>query len=374
MLKHFQAILLILCSFCGYADNIEEDKLISAVSDALVYLDDYTIDEDAENINLQLSNEAVGYINQFLETQNNIINSSTLYLRKIRAQALIKINFKRYYIQDGQIEAPNSNAAPLNEEEVKTALADIDLVLADTPDDTIARRAASAASVLINDDKRSNQYYDICADLKNPACMNIAGYYAFYGVKQAKQNPQRAIRLHTETYQTGTRAGCAGFYSAKQLSDIAYFTEFDTGDSWQNWLKKAYELYPALKKRFNKAVPCVGPMTVIQEYIMFLGDKQKKPELLTQALSFELNQEQKALVQALQNTTNLNQPVDYFYSAKPESKQCFTGQLLLMFAALSNDPKLVEIQSRNFQTLDRVHCEEQYYLVTQAKLIARKNE
>ncbi|GEM_PF-2880294 len=358
-----KSLLKGLCLIClAFTVNANDDEFASKVSEAIFYLQDHTIDELYENIDLARSKQAVEYISLFLERRSDVSLASALYLKNIRGQALIEINGKRNHLKE-EADIPAVNLA-----EVETALSDLEAVLAnqDEPDSALYRPMAFAAEYLLNDEKRSAGYYERCARLNNIACMNVLGHRALYGLKGVSQDIKKGINLSKATYNTGTKWGCAGYYSATILVDIAYFTPYETGNSWHTWYQQAHALLPKLQKRFNKDLPCASVYGLTQEYLMYLGYGQKKPELLTQALTLEPTDTQEAFIAALQNTPDIQTPDDYFYHKTPDPVHCSLGLSLLMVAHLSKQADLIKIQQNNFTNLDEKICASTYFLAEEA--------
>lgn len=341
---------------------------MDTVNKALQYLKAHTNDVKAEDINIEASSEALQQITTYLDNNPHLSNETLKILREARGDGLKAINFKRHYINTDQIDEATANErdAEVNKQEVMLAIEDIEFVNQARPYSERYRDMAGMASVLLKDYQLSNRYYEYCAEMKNAACMNILAAYSFYGMEGNAINPEKSIYLHKQTFKSATSWGCAGYYSATHLADISYFTQFDTGDTWQNWYKKGERFLPILKKKFNKDAPCSSVHVGLHKYISYLGEGEVKTDYLDNALSLEPAAWVIELISELKANTDLNEPSEYFFSTKAEPTQCNLGMLLVMFAHVTKNEKLIKIQTDNFTDLDKTECKDEYLMLNYA--------
>ncbi|WP_440903753.1 energy transducer TonB [Catenovulum sp. SX2] len=339
------------------------------VNTAMRYLRKHTHKAKRKEIDMVKSLEALAQIDQFMLERPNLNHESLRILRKARGLALIAINHKRNGVHQGEVDGDVTDIGEVSKSEIKLAIDDLEFVMQEAPDKYLYRSMYSAALFLLEDTLLGSRYLEYCAEMKHAACMNILAYKNFYGQDDTVINPKKAIYLHTETYKTGTEWGCAGYYSSGSLAETAYFSPYKTGDTWQNWLAKADAFFPKLQERFEKELPCTSADDELLKYLMYLGEGQPKPELLDNAMALEPEPWEIDFVNALKANKAAEQPIEYFYQTKPDSKQCHLGFLLMIFAYSSGNDELINIQQGNFAKLDKNECADEYLLLSLANML-----
>ncbi len=101
--------------------------------------------------------------------------------------------------------------------------------------------AGHIASHILDDNVLGNRYWFSCAKLDHAGCMNIMASSYESGQGTTPLDETQAVYWHKEVVNTGTRARCAGGFSATSLASLQ-FTGMETGERVEFWLEKADNL------------------------------------------------------------------------------------------------------------------------------------
>jgi hypothetical protein len=190
----------------------------------------------------------------------------------------------------------------------RTSLADFDSVIAfgrDIPEWRIAIPdtlyfAGGVARNHLEDASSAYRYWQKCADLGHAGCLNTMATARLTGAGGTKVDLHEAIELNRRVYDTGTDYRCAGAYSAFEIALILYFSDISpvTVDRYQ-WLARGYQLLDELGAHEKSDNPCNRAKFEISEYLMRLGQKEERGELLRTAAGRKAENDYAPLAQYL---------------------------------------------------------------------------
>jgi TM2 domain-containing membrane protein YozV len=150
-------------------------------------------------------------------------------------------------------------------------------------------------------------YWDQCAQRGHAGCQVIMADAHISGKGGQKIDLQQALDLHTAVFNTGTRARCAGAYSALSIARINYFTGTRRpGDNELEWLKKSYELMDKLEAAEDNRSACQHSAAEVEEFLYRLSKGHRREHLLQDATE-RLGQNStatRALIDLLSGTTD----------------------------------------------------------------------
>jgi hypothetical protein len=169
------------------------------------------------------------------------------------------------------------------------ALTNLDIVLARNEDIpewrvTVAEAnyaAGGTVSALDGPTELAQRYWNACAKLGHPGCVNNVASILLDKPAPSDDNIRNALDLHAQVVATGTRALCAGQFSAETMAKLMHFTGIRRpGDDEVKLLDAAQAFYRQLQESSHAKDPCDGGRIGVDQYMMQLDRGEQHESLL----------------------------------------------------------------------------------------------
>lgn len=245
----------------------------------------------------------------------------------------------------------------------KAALADLDIIVADGAEFasrgiTIANAEFFAGSVAmygLRSEPLAYSYWDKCAKLGHGGCMNNMAWAKLTGRGGQQIDILQALELNAKVYETGTRYGCAGAFSAKYNSMINYFTGIRRpGDEELEWLQRAYPLLDRIEVLKRRKNPCRRADFEIVEYLIRLSRGEQRRDLLDKAMKEAEVDATEATIQYLLGALDDNSFRMIARVTSSKGERCDMDFYALWNAELKNDADLARWHFEDLKDLGSV--------------------
>lgn len=147
-------------------------------------------------------------------------------------------------------------------------------------------------------------YWGKCADMGHSGCLMTVAAAHVSGVGEVKVDPDRALGMNSQVFNSGTRYGCAGAYAARDNALIIFFTKTKRPPAEALvWLDRSKRLLDSLASEQKTDNTCSRSRFEIVEYLMrYSADDPKRLAVLKTAEQRSQSDEDRALVRYLIGT------------------------------------------------------------------------
>lgn len=197
---------------------------------------------------------------------------------------------------------------PANVDAAREALADYDRVLKydkDIPDWGVdvanaAYYAGWIAQRYLSSVPLAYSYWEKCADRGHNGCLMAVSAAHVSGVGGVKVDPDQALAMNSQVFNSGTNYGCAGAYAARNNALIIFFTKTRRPPAEaMEWLQRSKRVLDSLAQEQKLDNPCARSRFDIIEYLMTYSADNPDRKLLKIAAQRAESDEDRAVVRYL---------------------------------------------------------------------------
>jgi tetratricopeptide (TPR) repeat protein len=243
----------------------------------------------------------------------------------VRDAALASAYYYRAEARVAQNSARRAKREKLDAPAARAALADFDKAIALNPDPlTVADAEYQAGGVAnwLGDLPLAFSYWRRCAELDHAGCLNVLAYAKLSGFGGEQIDVEQSLELNKKVFKTGIAYTCAGAVSALMIATTIHFSNGGGDAEALTWLGRAYGLLDELAAAHNGADICGRSSYQIAEFLIRLGQGERRATLIEQARDHARGAYIKAIAQYMLGSIDDAALREVLASESPKMEAC----------------------------------------------------